>query len=83
MCVCFRPVRSSVLPAGTASLLRVMVGQLALVAIAEAASVKVQLLARLSRSAAAEVGRQSERASKPAVATARRVDLKLCLMVAR
>ena len=45
---CARSVRSSVLPAGTAILFSVNVGQLPLASAAEAASVKVQLPARLS-----------------------------------
>ena len=68
----FRPVRSSVLPAGTAILLRVIVGQLALAAIAEAALVKMQLLARTSRSAAAGADTAADQTA-PAEAKARRI----------
>ena len=44
-----KPVRSSVLPAGTARPLSVIVGQLVLAFVADAASVKVQVVALFSR----------------------------------
>ncbi len=44
------PVRSRVFPAGTAILFNVMVGQLFFAFVADAASVKVQLVARFSES---------------------------------
>lgn len=60
----FRLVKSSVVPAGTAMLLRVMVEQDALPLIAEAASVKVQELARLTSAGAALImGSRAARAT--------------------
>ena len=69
-----RLVKSRVFPAGTATPFIVMVGQLFFAAIADAASVKVQLVARFSIFMS-DAGRVKEWAA-PALRRRARIDLK-------
>lgn len=68
------PVKSRVFPAGTAIPFNVMVGQLFFAAIADTASVKVQLVARFSISVP-DTGKVTEWAA-PALRRKARIDLE-------